>query len=119
MLREQQLVDIRKRSSTWSVRELELHIDRLYLKDNITLGGGRGNAFIMLPKERREGDCGNAINSKGAGISGGSYTRRPSESESLWKKMMGKPCARKSHARFDELEMEPLGYYVSCLLYCT
>jgi len=37
----------------------------LYLKDNITLGEGRGNTFTMLLKERRrKGDCGNAINSE-------------------------------------------------------
>jgi hypothetical protein len=35
----------------------------LYLKDNITLGEERGNTFIMLLKEQRKGDCGNAINS--------------------------------------------------------
>jgi hypothetical protein len=33
--------------------------------------------------------------------------------------MIGKPCARKEHARFDEgeLEIEPFGYYASSLLY--
>jgi hypothetical protein len=36
----------------------------LYPKDNITLGEERGNTFIMLLRERRKGDCGNAINSK-------------------------------------------------------
>jgi len=83
---------------------------RLYLKDNITLGEGRGNTFIMLLKERRTGDCGNAINSRCSGISGGSYAGRPSESERLRKKMIGKPCAGKPPARFDEgeLEIEPL-----------
>jgi hypothetical protein len=35
----------------------------LYLKDNITLGEGRGNAFIMLLKGKGKRDCGNAINS--------------------------------------------------------
>jgi hypothetical protein len=29
----------------------------LYLKDSITLGEGRGNAFITFLKERRKGDC--------------------------------------------------------------
>ena len=37
---------------------------RLYLKDNITLGEGRGNTFIAFLKKERIGDCGNAINSK-------------------------------------------------------
>jgi len=60
---------------------------RLYLKDNITLGEGRGNTFIMLLKERREGDCGNAINSRSSGISEG------------------------------ELEIEPFGHYARSLLY--
>jgi hypothetical protein len=92
---------------------------RLYLKDNITLGAGRGNAFIMLLKERRKGDCGNAINSICSGIFGGSYTRWPSERECLWKKMIGEPCAGKPHARSDEgeLELERARHYASSLLY--
>jgi hypothetical protein len=91
----------------------------LHLKDSITLGEGRGNTFIMLLKERRKGDCGNAINSKCSGNSGGSYTGRPSGSESLWKKMIGKPYSGKPTVRFDEgeLEIEPFGYYASSLLY--
>jgi hypothetical protein len=77
-------VDIRKRNFTGSARESELPIvHRLNLKDNITLGEGRGNTFIMLLRKRRKGDCGNAINSKCSGISGGSYAGRPNESESL------------------------------------
>ena len=72
----------------------------MYPKDNITLGEERGNAFIMLLKEKRKGDCGNAINSKiGFGKSGGSYTGRPSESECLWKKMIGKPYSGKPNVR--------------------
>jgi len=91
----------------------------LYPKDNITLGEERGNTFIMLLKERREGDCGNAINSNRSENSGGSYARRPSKSESLWKKMIGKPYSGKPDVRFDEgeLEIEPFGYYASSLLY--
>jgi hypothetical protein len=103
-------VDIRKRNFTGSARESELPIwYRLHLKDNITLGEGRGNTFIMLLKEKRKGDCGNAINSKCSWISGGSYTGRPSESERLWKKMIGEPYSRKATVRFDEgeLEIEP------------
>jgi hypothetical protein len=92
----------------------------LHLKDSITLGEDRGNTFIMLLKERRKGDCGNAINSISSGNSGGSYARRPSESECLWKKMIGKPYSGKPNVRFDEgeLEIEPFGYYASSLLYC-
>jgi hypothetical protein len=92
----------------------------LYLKDNITLGEGRGNTFTMLLKERRKGDCGNAINSEYFDNSGGSYTGRPSESESPWKKMIGKPYSGKPNVRFDEgeLEIEPFGNYASSLLYC-
>jgi hypothetical protein len=91
----------------------------LYLKDSITLREGRGNTFIMLLKERRKGDCGNAINSKESRNSDGSYTGRPSESESLWKKMIGKPYSGKLNVRFDEgeLEIEPFGHYASSLLY--
>jgi hypothetical protein len=92
----------------------------LYLKDSITLGEERGNTFIMLLKERRQGDCGNAINSKSSGNSSGSYARRPSESESLWKKMIGKPYSGKLNVRFDEgeLEIELLSHCASSLLYC-
>jgi len=89
----------------------------LHLKDNITLGEERGNTFIMLLKEKRRGDCGNPINSNRSGNSGGSYAGRPSES--LWKKMIGKPYSGKPNVRFDgeELEIEPFGYYTSSLLY--
>jgi hypothetical protein len=91
----------------------------LYSKDNITLGEERGNTFITLIKERRKGDCGNAINSEYFENSGGSYTGRPSESESLRKKMIGKPYSGKPNVRFDEgeLEIEPFGNYASSLLY--
>ena len=63
------------------------------------MGEGRGNTFTMLLKERRKGDCGNAINSEYFDNSGGSYTGRPSESESLWKKMIGKPYSGKPNVR--------------------
>jgi hypothetical protein len=79
---------------------------RLYSKDNITLGEERGNTFIMLLKERRKGDCGNAINSECSENSSGSYTGRPSESESLRKKMIGKPYSGKPNVRFDKGELE-------------
>jgi hypothetical protein len=48
------------------------------------------------------------INSIYFRIFGGDYTRRPSRRicESHWKKMIGKPCAGKLHARFDEGELE-------------
>jgi len=70
---------------------------------------GRGNTFIMFPKERRKGDCGNAINSSSSGNFRGNYTSRPSGSESLWRKMIGKPDSGKPTVRFDkgELEIEP------------
>ena len=59
------------------------------------------------------------MNSEYSGNFGGSYARRPSESESLWKKMIGKPYSGKPNVRFDEgeLEIEPFGYYASSLLY--
>jgi hypothetical protein len=67
----------------------------LYLKYNIILGEERGNTFIMLLKEGRQGDCSNAINSECSENSGGSYTGRPSESERPmeeddWKAVFGK-----------------------------
>jgi hypothetical protein len=91
----------------------------LYRKDSITLGEGRGNTFIVLLKEQRKGDCGNAINSELSENFGGSYAGRPSESESLWKKMIGKPYSGKPNVRFDEgeLEIELFSYYASSLLY--
>ena len=70
------------------------------------MGEERGNTFITLLKERRKGDCGNAINSEYFENSGGSYTGRPSESESLRKKMIGKPYSGKPNVRFDEGELE-------------
>ena len=85
----------------------------MYLKDSITLGEERENTFITLLKERRKGDCGNATNSEDSGNSGGSYTGRPSESESLWKKMIGKPYSGKLNVRFDEGELETVDHYRS------
>jgi hypothetical protein len=78
----------------------------MYPKDNITLGEGRGNAFIMFLKKGRKGDCGNAINSYRSGTFGGNYTREPSLGECLWKKMIGKPYSGKPNVRFDEEELE-------------
>jgi hypothetical protein len=75
----------------------------LYLKDNITLGEGRGNAFITFLKEGRRGDCSNAINSVEFGNFGGNYAREPNRKmcESLWKKMIGKPYSGKPNVRFE------------------
>jgi hypothetical protein len=74
----------------------------------------------MFPKERRKGDCGNAINSSSSGNFRGNYTSGPSGSESLWKNMIGRPDSGKPTVRFDEweLEIDPSGYYASSLLYC-
>jgi hypothetical protein len=36
----------------------------------------------------------------------GNYTRGPSNCESLWKKMIGKPYSEKPNVRFDERELE-------------
>jgi hypothetical protein len=44
-------MDIRRRNSIWSVRESELSIVPIALKDSITLREGRDNAFIMFLKE--------------------------------------------------------------------
>jgi hypothetical protein len=75
----------------------------LNLKDNITLREERGNTFIMFLKEGRKGDCRNAENSRKD--SGTSEETMPEcqtyVCESLWKKMIGKPCAIKPHARFE------------------
>jgi hypothetical protein len=75
----------------------------LNLKDNITLREERGNTFIMFLKEGRKGDCRDAENSKKD--PGTSEETTPECQtyicESLWKKMMGKPCAGKPHARFE------------------
>jgi hypothetical protein len=47
--------------------------------------------------------------------------RRPSRSESLWTKMLGKPDSGKPTVRFDEgeLEIELNGHCASSLLYCN
>ena len=111
-------MDIRKRSFTGSARESELPIVPLVSQGNITLREERGNTFIMLLKERRKEDCGNALNSKRFGNSGGSYAGRPNESESLRKKMIGKSYSGKPNVRFDEGELEiEHSYYASSLLY--
>ena len=52
------------RSSIWSVRESELRIVPFGSQSSITLGEGRGNAFIEFLKEGRAGDCGDAGNSR-------------------------------------------------------
>jgi hypothetical protein len=57
MLYRQQRVDIRERSSIRSVRESELPVLPFGSQSNITLGEGRGNAFIEFRKEGRTGDC--------------------------------------------------------------
>jgi hypothetical protein len=85
----------------------------LYPKDSITLGEGRGNTFIMFLKEGRIGDCGNAINSERFGTFGGNYAGVPSFSESLWRKMIGKPYSGKPNVRFDEGELETPDRYNS------
>ena len=63
----------------------------------------------MFLKKGRNGDCGNAGNSReGSGIlreiipEGQAGT----DCESLWKKMIGKPCSGKLNVRFDEGELE-------------
>ena len=70
-------------------------------------------------RSERRGDCGNAINSSNSGSSRENYASRPSRSESLWKKMIGKPDSGKLTVRFDEGELEigPNGHYASSLLY--
>jgi hypothetical protein len=57
MLYRQQRVDIRERSSIRSVRESELPVLPFGSQSSITLGEGRGNAFIEFRKEGRTGDC--------------------------------------------------------------
>ena len=63
----------------------------------------------MFLKERRKGDCGNAINSRAD--SGTSEETIPEgqageDCESLWKKMIGKPYSGKLNVRFDEGDLE-------------
>jgi len=64
---------------------------------------GRDNAFIMFLKEGRKGDCGIVGNSRRSGNFREYYTRRPSRRncESLWEKMIGKPCIEKPYVRFE------------------
>jgi hypothetical protein len=78
MLYRQQRVDIRERSSIRSVRESELPIVPFGSQSSITLGEGRGNAFIEFLKEGRTGDCEMLKTPKMSGNFRGNYTRRPS-----------------------------------------
>jgi hypothetical protein len=73
----------------------------------------------MFPTERRRGDCGNAINSDGSGNSRGNYASRPSRSESLRRKMIGKPDSGKPTVRFDEGELEIEPKVTTPVLYST
>ncbi len=62
----------------------------------------------MFLKKGRNGDCGNAENSRE--VSGISEETIPEgqagDCESLWKKMIGKPYSGKLNVRFDEGELE-------------
>ena len=60
----QQREDIRKRSSFWPVRESELPIVPMGSQSSITLGEGRGNAFIKFLKRGRTEIAVEARNSK-------------------------------------------------------
>jgi hypothetical protein len=66
------------RSSIWSVRESELRIVPFGSQSSITLGEGRGNAFIEFLKEGRTGDCEMLKTPEMSGNFRGNYTRRPS-----------------------------------------
>ena len=57
-------MDIRERNSIRSVRESELPIVPLVSQGSITLGEGRGKAFIVFPKRRREEIADEAGNSR-------------------------------------------------------
>ena len=72
-----------------------------------TLGEGRGNAFIVFLKRGRMEIAVEARNSREVRKPQWKlYKEAKQDCESSWKKMIGKPCARKSHARFDEGELE-------------
>ncbi len=114
MLRKQQLVNIRKRNFTGSARESELPIVPLASQGQHNLERGKGQYLHHASeggKERRLRQryklhvC--------SENSGGRYTRRPSESECLWKKMIGKPYSGKPTVRFDEGELETPDRYSS------
>ena len=62
-------MDIRERSSIGSARESELPIVPFVSQDSITLGEGRGNAFIVFLKRGRKEIAVKAINSGSPGIS--------------------------------------------------
>jgi hypothetical protein len=74
----EQRVDIRERSSIRSVRESELPIVPFGSQSSITLGEGRGNAFIgFLKKGRKEiAACSWKLQRK-SGDFRGNYTRGP------------------------------------------
>ena len=81
----------------------------MYPEDNITLGEGRGTAFIMLLKKERKRRLLKMLKTP-------NNNPEPSEEaipegqavccESRWKKMIGKPYSGELNVRFDEGELE-------------
>ena len=117
----QQRVDIRKRSSIRSVRESELPIVPFGSRRQHNFGRGKGQCFHRDSeggKDRRLRNAGNSGESSGTSeetIPEG----QAGNCESLWKKMIGKPCAGKLHARFDEGEPEIENFATTPALYST
>ena len=71
------------------------------------MGEGRGNAFIVFPKRGRKEIAVEARNSIAVReLQRELCQEAKQDCESSWKKMIGKPCAGKPHARFDEGELE-------------
>ena len=105
-----QQMDIRIRNSIWSARESELPIVPLTSQGQYNLGRGKGQCFHRVSEGGKGGRLRDAGNSRRSGNFRGNYTGRPSNCESFWKKMIGKPYSGKLNVRFDEgeLEIEPM-----------
>jgi hypothetical protein len=97
-------VDIRKRNSTRSARKSELPIVPLISQRQHNFERGREQYLHHVSEGEKEMEIAVTLQTPDYSRNfGGDYTREPSRRncESLWKKMIGKPCARKGHARFD------------------
>jgi len=81
------------------IRESDLPILPLVSQGHITWER-EGQILHMLLKERRKGDCGNAINSEYFDNSGGSYTGRQVKAKAL-EEVIGKTVFGKPNVRFD------------------
>ena len=119
MLRERQLVNIRKRSFTGSARESELLIVPLVSQGQHNLGRGKGQYLHHASYGEKERRLRQRYKLQMFRELRWKLCQRPNESECLWKKMIGKPYSGKPNVRFDEggAGNRASSHYASSLLY--